>query len=243
MAQDLTDNELDELDDLLADTPEPLEPLDIVMLDGYLCGVIVQPRLVPKEEWLPPVFDLEGNDLPDDVDPAWLGRVEALVERRHAALNVGMAEEGWFDPVLHEAPEPEDNEEGSEAAAVWAQVPEVSRPLFSWVAGFQYAMTVFPDLAELPSDAVGIALERVFRHLPPDTDEHKEIVATLDRELPVKTTDEAVEDLVMAVSELWELTRDDRYRVDTVRRDVPKVGRNDPCPCGSGKKYKQCHGA
>jgi len=23
---------------------------------------------------------------------------------------------------------------------------------------------------------------------------------------------------------------------------VPKVGRNEPCPCGSGKKYKQCHG-
>ena len=28
----------------------------------------------------------------------------------------------------------------------------------------------------------------------------------------------------------------------TVRRDVPKVGRNDPCPCGSGKKYKHCCG-
>jgi preprotein translocase subunit SecA len=28
----------------------------------------------------------------------------------------------------------------------------------------------------------------------------------------------------------------------TIRRDTPKVGRNDPCPCGSGKKYKQCHG-
>lgn len=27
-----------------------------------------------------------------------------------------------------------------------------------------------------------------------------------------------------------------------LRRDAPKVGRNDPCPCGSGKKYKQCHG-
>jgi hypothetical protein len=27
-----------------------------------------------------------------------------------------------------------------------------------------------------------------------------------------------------------------------VRRDKPKVGRNDPCPCGSGKKYKKCHG-
>ncbi|HEY3354809.1 MAG TPA: SEC-C metal-binding domain-containing protein [Polyangia bacterium] len=28
----------------------------------------------------------------------------------------------------------------------------------------------------------------------------------------------------------------------TVRREQPKVGRNDPCPCGSGKKYKKCHG-
>jgi preprotein translocase subunit SecA len=26
-------------------------------------------------------------------------------------------------------------------------------------------------------------------------------------------------------------------------RVEPKIGRNDPCPCGSGKKYKKCHGA
>ncbi|HTO77004.1 MAG TPA: preprotein translocase subunit SecA [Thermoanaerobaculia bacterium] len=31
-------------------------------------------------------------------------------------------------------------------------------------------------------------------------------------------------------------------RVETVHRQAPKVGRNDPCPCGSGKKYKKCHG-
>jgi preprotein translocase subunit SecA len=35
----------------------------------------------------------------------------------------------------------------------------------------------------------------------------------------------------------------DDAAVRTVRRDEPKVGRNDPCPCGSGKKYKKCHGA
>jgi len=29
----------------------------------------------------------------------------------------------------------------------------------------------------------------------------------------------------------------------TVKRKEAKVGRNDPCPCGSGKKYKKCHGA
>ena len=31
--------------------------------------------------------------------------------------------------------------------------------------------------------------------------------------------------------------------VETLRRDAPKVGRNDPCPCGSGKKYKRCCGS
>jgi len=38
-------------------------------------------------------------------------------------------------------------------------------------------------------------------------------------------------------------TGGDDAAVRTVRRDSPKVGRNDPCPCGSGKKYKRCHGA
>ena len=33
--------------------------------------------------------------------------------------------------------------------------------------------------------------------------------------------------------------RDDKP--ETVRRDHPKIGRNDPCWCGSGKKYKNCH--
>ena len=38
-------------------------------------------------------------------------------------------------------------------------------------------------------------------------------------------------------------TGGDDAAVQTIRRDMPKIGRNDPCPCGSGKKYKKCHGA
>ncbi|MBQ2846449.1 MAG: SEC-C domain-containing protein, partial [Firmicutes bacterium] len=34
----------------------------------------------------------------------------------------------------------------------------------------------------------------------------------------------------------------EKRKPETVRRDAPKVGRNDPCPCGSGKKYKHCCG-
>ncbi len=38
-------------------------------------------------------------------------------------------------------------------------------------------------------------------------------------------------------------TGGDDAGVSTIRRNFPKVGRNDPCPCGGGKKYKKCHGA
>jgi preprotein translocase subunit SecA len=38
-------------------------------------------------------------------------------------------------------------------------------------------------------------------------------------------------------------TGGDDAEVKTIRRDEPKIGRNDPCYCGSGKKYKKCHGA
>ena len=85
--RDLTDAEFAELDELLAATPQPLEPCDAVMLDGYLCGVLVQPVLLEPDAWLPHIFDFEGQPLPDEVDAAWLARTRALILRRHAALN------------------------------------------------------------------------------------------------------------------------------------------------------------
>ena len=82
MKADLTDAELDELADLLDATPAPLAPLDLLMLDGYLAGVLVQPSVVGPDEWLAPVFDTEGRVLPEDTDAAWLARCTALIERR-----------------------------------------------------------------------------------------------------------------------------------------------------------------
>jgi uncharacterized protein len=92
-------------------------------------------------------------------------------------------------------------------------------------------------------DNVAAALARLYRHLPAETDEERELVATLDREYPIEDLDAGIEDLVAAVADLYDLTSEQRYKVETVRRETPKVGRNDPCPCGSGKKYKQCHGS
>ncbi|KNZ32035.1 MAG: hypothetical protein AD742_12905 [Methylibium sp. NZG] len=252
-SRDLTDAEFAELDDLLAATPEPLEPLDAVMLDGYLCGVLVQPVLLEPATWLAHVFDFDGRPLPDDVDATWQQRTTALILRRHTHLNHAMLEDGWFDPLVLEF----DDDAPAEAAAegepgrpaqsavddAMAGLSPVSQSLMPWVAGFQHATVCFPDLVELPDDAVMSALARLFRHLPAETDEEREVVATLDREHPLATLDDAMEELVVTVADLADLTSERRYKVDTVKRELPKVGRNDACPCGSGKKFKQCHGA
>jgi uncharacterized protein len=243
-ARDLTDAEFNELDELLAATPEPLDPFDAVMLDGFLCGVLVQPVLIEPETWLPHVFDIEGEPLPDAADPAWLERTRALILRRHGALNRSIVEDGWFDPMVVDVDDSHPAGPGGEDAPEWLnKLGPISQALMPWVAGFQHAIVCFPDLSELPIDAAMHALARLYRHLPAETDDEREIVATLEREQPLTTLDAAIEDLVAAVVELSDLTRDARYKVDTVRRDAPKVGRNDPCPCGSGKKYKHCHGA
>jgi uncharacterized protein len=189
MPLDLNDAELDELAELLAHAPAPLEPLDVPALDGYLAGVIVQPRLVPTDEWLPPVFDAERRALPGGTDATWLARTRALIERRHQAINAAISEDGSFDPVIVDA---EQLPPASEYDAV--QSPS-ARALQPWLAGFDWALECFPELEQQADEAV--ASQRS--------------------------------------------TAAQRYAVATIRRETPKVGRNDPCPCGSGKKFKACH--
>ncbi|HEY1407795.1 MAG TPA: SEC-C metal-binding domain-containing protein, partial [Promineifilum sp.] len=40
----------------------------------------------------------------------------------------------------------------------------------------------------------------------------------------------------------YQTVKRERGKGTELRKDTPDVGRNDPCPCGSGKKYKNCHG-
>lgn len=278
IAHDLTDAEFAELDDLLAQTPEPLQALDTSMLDGYLCGVLVQPRLIPIEEWLPPIFDYEGKPLPESVDPAWLARIRALVERRFASLNQSMLEQGWFYPVVLDLEAEAEAQAAAEAQASDASAPgaaspqaehgssdaadavqttgadadadadalptdPITRTLMPWVGGFEYAAVTFPDLHEQADDNIDTLLARLYRHLPVETPEEQEVVDTLNREHPLKDLDDAIEDLVLTVVDLQAATETQRFHVEQVRRETPKLGRNDPCHCGSGKKFKQCHGA
>ena len=112
---DLTDAQIGELDDLLHAIPEPLEPLDVVMLDGYLCGLLCQPQTPAPEQFLPPAFDWNfGEEGGQTLGPDTAGwhhakheRLVALVLQRMAALERGLREDGWFDPLVMSAEDDE----------------------------------------------------------------------------------------------------------------------------------------
>jgi uncharacterized protein len=236
MTIDLTNADLDVLDHLLAQTPAPLQPLDAVMLDGYLAGIAVQPKVMPIDTWLAGVFDLQARPLPADHDPAWLAQCRVLIERRFEVMTTELSEDAWFDPVIVDVAELPPLSEYE------APLPATTRTLAPWIAGFQLALVHHPELRERGDREIDAALARVQKHILPADTEQKD-TEQKDAEQTDAEVSRAVVDLVSGVADLWALTEAERYRVDTVRRSVPKVGRNDPCPCGSQRKYKVCHGA
>ena len=71
------------------------------------------------------------------------------------------------------------------------------------------------------------------------------VLSMYDENGPPSVSQQRVDDFgaaIWAVYDLRQLWKSLGPRVEAVRR-APEPGRNDPCPCGSGKKYKKCHGA
>ncbi len=233
----LTDAEIAELDDLLAAIPAERGALDVAMLDGFLAGVLLAPGEVPVGAWLPHVFGTASAESTAPDEPG-APRATALVLRRYHELAAYLAAREPFDPIVFELTDDEGTPlEGR--AGIAALAP--------WAAGLAHALDVVPALAAVydADDAFAEAVGGVLRHLPVDADdtdtasaEFLRERARIDREVPLADLDDAIDELVACVLDAVLLSRPHR----PVTRDAPKVGRNDPCPGGSGKKYNACHG-
>ncbi|MDE2401953.1 MAG: UPF0149 family protein [Burkholderiales bacterium] len=232
----LTDADINEIDELLAAVPAPHEAVDAVMLDGYLCGVLVQPVLLTPEQWLPPIFGEAGLPTPDSEGwpQAKHTRLITLIERRKDEVLRGILEDGWFDPIV---PQLEDDD------GKLLTGKDAMEGLGYWVAGFEWALANFPQLEDLGAAGVPDLLDSLWRHLPEQDETQAEMTKALDQEHPLRNLDEGIQALVFDIVDLAEVGVAERHKVTTVKHETPKVGRNDPCPCGSGKKFKQCHGA
>ncbi len=161
--------------------PEPLQPLDLSSLDGFLCGVLLQPRTVPAPDWLRHVADVDGNQAPTRVD---LEGLHALVLRRHSELRNAIAQRQWFDPWVYEL---EDEASPSES-------------VLPWVAGFATAMAFFPQLMQLDSPELVEPLATLYLHIDrDDLEDADQLLDVMEHLEPPADMTEAVDDLVRCV--------------------------------------------
>ncbi len=186
----LSEDEIEQLEAMLDSVPAPLEPLDVSMLDGYLVGVLLQPKAVQAFQWTKHVLDAEeGRSPPESFDSRPL---LALVKRRYTELNQAIVERQWFDPLVFEL-----DEEDSPSEVV-----------LPWVAGFALATELFPELMRQDASELLEPLASIFMHLDPDdledADELLEEIETLE---PPADVAEAVESLVRSSLLLADISR------------------------------------
>jgi uncharacterized protein len=237
----LTDTELQRLDALLAAPPAALQPLDAVTAEGFLCGVLVQTRPVACAQWLALLLqpeaarDAVAGSGTLDLSSPWAQAVQALLQRHHDTLRESLAEGLGFEPWLPQDPLPAGDDDPEQ--------PEAARLVWPWVAGFVWAWESLAD-PQGPWDEEFEALHaRLWRYLPAVSEYERDARDAWWRQAPPASPQDAITDLVDAIQQWSDKTEALRYHVATVRRAAPKVGRNDPCSCGSGRKYKQCCGA
>ncbi len=210
----LTEAELDELQALLDRVPPPLEPLDVSMLDGFLCGVLVQPQPVPAARWLAHVTDADARPVPGHFD---LRRLHALAERRHQELDRAIAARQWFDPWVFEladaaeaAPDAaEDHAEDHDEADDDGFDPTAGEAVYPWVAGFATALELFPALLRHGTPAaLTEPLALLYQHLDPDDlEDADDLLETIASFEPPADLSEAVESLVRATLLLADVGR------------------------------------
>jgi uncharacterized protein len=189
-APSLTEADLLRLQTLLDAIPDPLEPLDASMLDGYLCGVLLQPQDVPAGAWVKHVWDVDGRALP--AGWATLNEMQGLVQRRHRELARAIAQRQWFDPWVFEMDD--------EATPLETTLP--------WVAGFAAAMELFPALMQMNAPEALEPMAVLYAAFDPeDLEDAEDLIAEIETLEPPAELSEAVEDVVTSVLRLADVSR------------------------------------
>ncbi|MDP2005513.1 MAG: UPF0149 family protein [Rubrivivax sp.] len=227
------------------------EEIHFEWIDGFMAALAAGPRLPEAAQWLQAMFgDTFERVFADPEDHAQALRslqvrlnvlrdqldAQALFDSPDVMrLDPWVAE--WTDEdrqrLISESGFSEEDAAGMQTGALWAR-------------GFLDGVEAFPDLwaqpaqeeaAEMFAEALGqIAALR----LPPGSEELKAHEA---RHYPKgsPTRDDLLAEACMSAQDLRMFWVDFASKPET-RRVEAVPGRNDPCPCGSGKKYKKCHG-
>jgi uncharacterized protein len=237
--QSLTEAEFDELDEFLLSEEMPEKGMDISTLDGFLAAIVLNPDMILPSQWLPWVWDMDNaEESPEFGSIETASRITNYI-MRHYNMVLRSINEGWFDPLFFELVQP-DGSEFFDAEG--------------WCEGFMFGVSMFQDtwkpvlenhtLLIAPMVLLGTEMGRKIMDESGDSK---------------RVSQEAYESIPAAVDGLrayFMPLRDQATgaRIAGARRSIStgtvlpfqrgeeKVGRNAPCPCGSGKKFKKCCG-
>ena len=213
--------------------------------EGFRAALVCARRAIPPTEYWPVLF----NDFVPTQHMEFVWRWKrrwAEIEHSLDANVQSLDDEHCFQPEVLDTrgaiaalPPQEREDVPSDGIPSYAQV---------WALGFMYAVENWPEDWAAPRDKeaaemLDTALHDIVALTEDDTGQPAFSMYAEDG--PPTVSQERLDDLgaaIWAVYDLRQLWRSLGPRVETVRKD-PTPGRNDPCPCGSGKKYKKCHGA
>ena len=227
----MSDEDFEALEEILTSDIVPEDCMDLEMLDGYLAGVLLSPRPVAQERWLPGVWSAHEDEM-SFASGKGVQRAIRLVLAYHAemATTLGLDDEDetCWEPFCFAIADGDTLKLGEE-----------------WIEGFAQGLDLWPQDWEegLPEEAVEAVRETLDSVLEPWGDE---ALADADDETRLGWL-ENVGDAVNDIFAHWRDLELPAPQPATVGEPaLPAAsgpGRNEVCPCGSGKKYKKCCGA
>ena len=224
MKAEINDADLDRLDVLLSTPARAANSLGLDALQGLLCAVVNGPQPVMPSRWIPEALG-EENVFPAEEES---DEIFGLLMAFHNDVARQLNAQAGFNFVQY-------GDEGSEDARTSIEL---------WCEG--YLMGVMLADPSWESQCSPEDLDDLLFPFYALSGQWKEGViergeAWMSAKEERKMLDAFAEDLANEVLEVRRFWFEMGYP-ETVRRTSPKVGRNDPCPCGSGKKHKNCCG-
>lgn len=224
-----TDDALKTLDALLMSVTDE-DGMLLSEFDGFCAGVIVCPDMIPPSEWLPLVWGSSGT--PElEPDDALQNALDLIMGHYNDVAQSLMPPEFDYGPVLEHDTRTEET--------IWEM----------WVSGFERAMSIRPDvweqIVESADEEAGASINMMLT-LHGIAEGESDLPEGSIEDLRNKAPD-LITDMVIALNRWTKGVSHPAFEDDSYGSPRPfrgkKVGRNEPCPCGSGRKYKRCCGA
>jgi uncharacterized protein len=227
--ESLSDAELDELEELLSQIGGRAA-MNVEELDGFQCALICGPELVGTAEYLPEILGVKLEDAKVSPKEETLRRLLQLLAQNWNSIVGELQSERSHCPLLLL------DEKGMVRGNDWAN---------SFMRGMEMRREAWAEAMQDDQECAPLIpiLALAYENDPdPTLRPYKKPVGNKLREKLIA----GVAAGLQAVFErrLWlEQPAKDRGRDKSSRQKAAGIGRNDPCYCGSGKKYKKCCGA